>query len=185
MAASVSSGPLVSLGGLTGAPSGRAPAEYSQQIGPSIFGAASVSGYRIGREQRRHQSRRCAGDLCRRADSDAQRCPGCGRRDRRQRRRCRRGDALRESHHVCRWHRARRASIVQRPADLQRRRPRYRDRQGRCCREQTTSSLSRRRRTSGATSRGNGLPSPALARPPRRCLLKSSRSARRQTARSR
>lgn len=37
MAASVSSGPLVSLGGLTGAPSGRAPAEYSQQIGPSIF----------------------------------------------------------------------------------------------------------------------------------------------------
>jgi hypothetical protein len=37
MAASVSSGPLVSLGGLTGAPSGMQPAEYSQQIGPSIF----------------------------------------------------------------------------------------------------------------------------------------------------
>jgi hypothetical protein len=37
MAASVSSGPLVALGGLTGAPSGQQPAEYSQQIGPSIF----------------------------------------------------------------------------------------------------------------------------------------------------
>lgn len=37
MAASVSSGPLVSLGGLTGAPSGMQPAEYSQQIGPCIF----------------------------------------------------------------------------------------------------------------------------------------------------
>lgn len=37
MAAAVSSGPLVSLGGLTGAPSGQQPAEYSQQIGPSIF----------------------------------------------------------------------------------------------------------------------------------------------------
>ena len=43
MAASVSSGPLVSLGGLTGAPSGQQPAEYSQQIGPSIF----WSGYGI------------------------------------------------------------------------------------------------------------------------------------------
>jgi hypothetical protein len=37
MAASVSSGPLVALGGLTGAPSGMQPTEYSQQIGPSIF----------------------------------------------------------------------------------------------------------------------------------------------------
>ncbi len=43
MAASVSSGPLVSLGGLTGAQSGQQPAEYSQQIGPSIF----WSGYGI------------------------------------------------------------------------------------------------------------------------------------------
>lgn len=39
MAASVSSGPLVSLGGLTGAPGGQQPAEYSQQIGPCIFWA--------------------------------------------------------------------------------------------------------------------------------------------------
>jgi hypothetical protein len=37
MAASVSSGPIVALGGLTGAPSGQQPAEYSQQIGPSIL----------------------------------------------------------------------------------------------------------------------------------------------------
>lgn len=37
MAASVSSGPVVALGGLTGAPSGQQPAEYSQQIGPSMF----------------------------------------------------------------------------------------------------------------------------------------------------
>jgi hypothetical protein len=37
MAASVSSGPLVALGPLTGAPSGQQPAEYSQQIGPSIL----------------------------------------------------------------------------------------------------------------------------------------------------
>jgi hypothetical protein len=37
MSASVSSGPLVALGGLTGAPSGMQPAEYSQQIGPSMF----------------------------------------------------------------------------------------------------------------------------------------------------
>jgi hypothetical protein len=39
MAASVSSGPLVALGGLTGAPGGMQPAEYSQQIGPSMFWA--------------------------------------------------------------------------------------------------------------------------------------------------
>ena len=37
MAASVSTGPLVALGGLSGAPSGMQPQEYSQQIGPSIF----------------------------------------------------------------------------------------------------------------------------------------------------
>lgn len=37
MAASVSSGPVVALGPLTGAPSGQQPAEYAQQIGPSIF----------------------------------------------------------------------------------------------------------------------------------------------------
>jgi hypothetical protein len=37
MAASVLSGPIVALGGLTGAPSGQQPAEYAQQIGPSIL----------------------------------------------------------------------------------------------------------------------------------------------------